>query len=114
MIQPLLETGTIPTEDEDGNPIYADVVPIIDEIASFDVKYSDGEESYDSWEDTETIPKLVQVLITVADENSSQSETVGQRRNAKPETQSTMIYLPMSANFSEQPPGGGPVGGPGG
>ncbi len=110
VIQPMLESGIPPTEDEDGNPIHINIAPIIDQIVSFDVKYFDGEKWYDSWEDTETIPKSVQVWITVADEN-------GQRRQNTPSarlTQSTMIYLLMSANFSEQPPGGGPAGVPGG
>ena len=100
VIQPLLETGQVPTEDEEGNPIQVDIVPIIDQIVSFDLKYFDGEEWYDSWDDTETIPKSVQILITVAAEDSNQRS-----QNVKPNTltQSTMVYLLMSANFSEQP-----------
>ena len=110
VIQPLLESGTPPIEDEEGNPIHINVVPIIDQVTSFDVRYYDGEEWYDSWEDTEMIPKSVVIWVTVAPES-------GQRRqNTRPKTltQSTMVYLPMSANFSQQPPGGGPAGGPGG
>lgn len=106
VIQPLLETGTLPTEDEEGNPIGVDIVPIINQIVSFDLKYFDGEEWYDSWESSEMIPKAVEVSITVASEGSSQSRVQVRRQEAKRETQSTMVYLLMSANFSEQPPSG--------
>ncbi len=109
VIQPLLESETLPTEDEAGNRIYVNIVPIIDQITSFDVRYYDGEEWYESWDDTEMIPKSVVIWVTVTGEN-------GQRRQAgsRTITQSTMVYLPMSANFSEQPPGGGGAAGPGG
>ena len=100
VVQPLLEAGTIPEEDEDGNPIHVDIATIIDQVTSFDLKYFDGEEWYESWEDTETIPQSIQILISVANENNSQ------RQSVKAMTQSTMVYLPMSANFSEQPTGG--------
>ena len=56
VIQPLLESQTLPTEDEAGNPIYVNIVPIINQITSFDVRYYDGEEWYESWDDTEMIP----------------------------------------------------------
>ena len=109
VVQPLLESETLPTEDEAGNPIYVNIVPIIDQITSFDVRYYDGEEWYESWDDPEMIPKSVVVWITVAGES-------GQQRQAgiNTITQSTMVYLPMSANFSEQPPGGGGAAGQGG
>ncbi len=53
VILPLLDSGTLPTEDEEGNPIQVDIVPLIDQILSFDLKYYDGEDLYDSWEDEE-------------------------------------------------------------
>ena len=109
VIQPLLEAETLPTEDEAGNPIHINIVPIIDEITSFDVRYYDGEEWYESWENTEMIPISVVVWITVAGENSLPR----QNTNTNTITQSTMVYLPMSANFSEQP-SGGTAAGPGG
>ena len=71
VIQPLLESDTLPTEDEAGNPIYVNIVPIIDQITSFDVRYYDGEEWYESWDDTEMIPKSVVVWVTVASEKRS-------------------------------------------
>ena len=110
VIQPLLESQTPPTEDEVGNPIYVNIVPIIDQITSFDVRYYDGEEWYESWDDTEMIPTAVVVWVTVAAGNGQQR----QNTSTNTITQSTMVYLPMSANFSEQPPGGTNAGGPGG
>ena len=109
VIQPLLESETLPTEDEAGNRIYVNIVPIIDQITSFDVRYYDGEEWYESWDDTEMIPKSVVIWVTVAGENGQQRQA-----GSRTITQSTMVYLPMSANFSEQPPGGGGAAGPGG
>ena len=108
VVQPLLESETLPTEDDAGNPIYVNIVPIIDQITSFDVRYYDGEEWYESWDDPEMIPNSVVIWITVASEN-------GQQRQAgiNTITQSTMVYLPMSANFSEQPPDGGGAAGQG-
>ena len=109
VIQPLLESETLPTEDDAGNPIHINVVPIIDQITSFDVRYYDGEEWYESWDDTEMIPKSVVVWVTVASENGQQRQNTGTNI-----TQSTMVYLPMSANFSEQQTNGGAAAGPGG
>ena len=109
VIQPLLEAETLPTEDESGNPIHISIVPIIDQITSFDVRYYDGEEWYESWENTESIPKSVVVWVTVAGENNRTRQDTG----ADSITQSTMVYLPMSANFSEEP-SGGTAAGPGG
>lgn len=106
VIQPLLEAETLPTEDEAGNPIHINIVPIIDQITSFDVRYYDGEEWYESWENTELIPKSVVVWITVAGENSRTRQDTG----ADSITQSTMVYLPMSANFSEESSGGTAAG----
>ena len=110
VLQPLLESDTLPTEDEAGNPIYVNIVPIIDQITSFDVRYYDGEEWYESWDDTEMIPKSVVVWVTVTSENGQPRQTT----NTNTITQSTMVYLPMSANFSEQLPGETGAAGPGG
>ena len=104
VVLPLLETGTLPTEDEEGNPIDVDIVPIINQIVAFDLKYFDGETWYDSWESGEMIPKAVEVAITVASEDSSQSRIQARPQDINRETQSTMVYLLMSANFNEQPP----------
>ena len=110
VIQPLLDSQSLPTEDEAGNPIDVNIVPIIDQITSFDVRYYDGEEWYESWDDTEMIPTSVVLWVTVAGGNGQQ------RQNTKINTitQSTMVYLPMSANFSEQQAGEAGAAGPGG
>ena len=110
VIQPLLDSQSLPTEDEAGNPIDVNIVPIIDQITSFDVRYYDGEEWYESWDDTEMIPTSVVVWVTVAGSNDQQSENTSSRTI----TQSTMVYLPMSANFSEQQTGEAGAAGPGG
>ena len=110
VIQPLLDSQSLPTEDEAGNPIYVNIVPIADQITSFDLRYYDGEEWYESWDDTEMIPTSVVVWITVGGRNGQH----GQNTSPNTITQSTMVYLPMSANFSEQPPGGNAAGGQGG
>ena len=110
VIQPLLDSQSLPTEDEAGNPIDVNIVPIIDQITSFDVRYYDGEEWYESWDDTEMIPTSVVVWVTVAGGNSQQR----QNTNINTITQSTMVYLPMSANFSEQQTGEAGAAGPGG
>ena len=106
VILPLLESGTLPVEDEEGNPIQVDVVPLIDQILSFDLKYYDGEELYDSWEDEEQIPKAIQVTISMsadADKIEDQSQDLQTSQDIQNNmvTQSTMVYLLMSANFSD-------------
>ena len=113
VVLPLIETGSIPSEDDEGNRIEVDIVPIINQIASLDLKYFDGETWYDSWESGEMIPKAVEVTVTVASENSIQSRTQAVRQGVAHETQSTMVYLLMSANFNEQPPNS-PNAAPGG
>lgn len=110
VIQPLLDSQSLPTEDEAGNLIDVNIVPIIDQITSFDVRYYDGEEWYESWDDTEMIPTSVVVWVTVAGSNDQQSENT----SSSTITQSTMVYLPMSANFSEQQTGEAGAAGPGG
>lgn len=107
VIGSLFNSGTIPTEDEFGDPIYVEIVQIIDRISSFDLKYSDGEDWYESWEDTNAIPKAVQILIAVLVEDNRR---VGQNSGQNTMTQSTMIYLPVSANFGGQGAGGQPGG----
>ena len=106
VILPLLESGTLPVEDEEGNQIQVDVVPLIDQILSFDLKYYDGEELYDSWEDEEQIPKAIQVTISMsadADKIEGQSQDIQTSQDIQNNmvTQSTMVYLLMSANFSD-------------
>ena len=117
VLQPFLETGEIPVTDLEGNEIQSTVTTISDQIASFDLKYFDGENWYDSWEDQEQIPLAIQVLVSVSEdaiysteefaseafENRDSSTT----NNARTITQSTLVYLLMSANFSDETQTGG-------
>ncbi|SVC93006.1 uncharacterized protein METZ01_LOCUS345860, partial [marine metagenome] len=90
VILPLLESGTLPVEDEEGNPIQVDVVPLIDQILSFDLKYYDGEELYDSWEDEEQIPKAIQVTISMS-ADADQIEGQSQDIQASQDIQNNMV-----------------------
>ena len=99
VIVPLFDTNTLPTQDNDGNPIFVNVAQIIDGVTSFELRYSDGEEWYESWDDSETIPKSIQITITVSAETRSQKHPNSETGTM---TQSTMVYLSASKNFSEQ------------
>ena len=111
VVTTLFNSGTIPTEDENGDPIHVEIAQIIDRVASFDLKYSDGEDWYESWEEINALPKAVQVLITVLAEDNGR---IRQNSAHNTMTQSTMIYIPMSANFESQGTGGQPAGAPSG
>ena len=113
VIGTILQTGEVPQTDENGDPIYVDMVTLIAGLASFDLKYFDGEtETWNtSWEDSESIPSAVQILITVQGEpqqtvsiDSTQLALQGQPV-AQPNsmTQSTMVYLPASATAGGTP-----------
>ncbi len=107
VIGTLLQTGEVPQTDENGDPIYVDIATLVAGLASFDLKYYDGqaERWNTSWDDTESIPSAVQILITVQGESqqavsvdTTQATMQGQpttQRNSM--TQSTMVYLPASA-----------------
>ena len=99
VIVPLFDTNTLPTQDNDGNPIFVNVAQIIDGVTSFELRYSDGEEWYESWDDSETIPKSIQITITVSAETRSQKHPNSETGTM---TQSTMVYLSASKNFAEQ------------
>ena len=112
IVTPLLETGELPETDEEGNPIEAVVTALATQVSSFDLKYFDGEEWYESWEDLEQIPLAIQVLVSVSEDatydqdeittgNFSQSDGTTSNDN-KSVTQSTLVYLVMSANFSRE------------
>ena len=118
VIGPFLQTGTIPETDENGEPIYVDIATLITGLANFDLQYFDGESEVwnTSWDDPETIPSAVQILITVQGEqertinpDTTQFATENQQPTipSNSMTQSTMVYLPASATA-----GGGPGGGP--
>ena len=117
VISTLLQTGEVPETDENGEPIYVNIATLIAGLVSFDLKYFDGEaETWRaSWDDTESVPSAVQVLITVQGEaqvpsniNVSQGTTQSQpTMQSRGMTQATMVYLPASATA-----GGGPGGAP--
>ena len=112
IVTPLLETGELPDTDEEGNPIETVVTAIATQVSSFDLKYFDGEEWYESWEDPELIPLAVQVLVSVSEDaiyNQEETNSVSSAlsdnavsSNSGTVTQSTLVYLVMSANFSRE------------
>ena len=122
VIGPFLQTGAVPETDENGEPIYVDIATLITGLANFDLQYFDGEtEAWNtSWDDTESLPSAVQILITVQGEargtvntNSTQFANQSQQPLMPPNsmTQSTMVYLPASATAgggAEGAPQGGP------
>ena len=70
VIGTLLQSGEVPQTDENGDPIYIDMATLVAGLVSFDLKYFDGErENWNtSWDDTESLPSAVQILITVQGE----------------------------------------------
>ena len=107
VIGPFLQGGAVPETDEDGEPIYVDVATLITGLANFDLQYFDAEAEVwnTSWDDPESIPSAVQILITVQGEAQSALSTgatqfASQNQPVVPPnsmTQSTMVYLPASA-----------------
>ncbi len=107
VIAVLLQSGQVPETDENGDPIYVNVAPLVGGLVSFDLKYFDGEtENWrPSWDDTESIPRAVQILITVQGglEQTINMDTTQRGTQNQPAsqpnsmTQSTMVYLPASA-----------------
>lgn len=86
-----------------------EITPFIDNVKSLDCRYFDGEDWYDTWEQEGAFPKSIQITITVTDENEKVEVT-----------QSTQVYLRMTANFETQSEtqaagqsGGGQSGGAG-
>ena len=113
VIGTLLETGEVPQTDENGDPIYVDIATLVAGLASFDLTYYDGQSETwrTSWDDTESIPSAVQILITVQGEpqqtinvNATQL-AIQDQPVAQPNgmTQSTMVYLPASATVGGAP-----------
>ena len=107
VIGSLLQTGNVPETDEEGAPIHVNVATLVAGLVSFDLRYFDGEaEAWRaSWDNTESIPSAVQVLITVQGEtrmplNIDITETTAQNQPTPQSTgmtQATMVYLPASA-----------------
>ena len=107
VIDSFMNSGTVPTVDENGTPIDFKVNPLIDGIVNFDLKYIDEESQYESWDQTDAIPLIVQILISVIDEERRQStsaQTFAQAQEGiSPDalTQSIMVFLPPSANAAQ-------------
>ncbi len=103
-VEALLNTGTVPTVDENGMPIEFIATALIDGIVNFDIKYFDGESQYESWNQTEAIPFSVSILISVIDEEkrrSTTAQTFAETQGGIPSdalTQSTIVFLPPSAS----------------
>ncbi len=104
-----MHSGSIPTVDENGVEIKYQPDVLIEGIINFDLKYLDEEaQMYDTWDQTDVIPTAVQVLVSVIDEEGQASaanqstvdETTGLVQGVL--TQSTMVYLPASANNAQQ------------
>ena len=117
VISSLLQTGNVPQTDEEGVPIYVNIAPLVAGLVSFNLQYFDGEaETWRaSWDDTESVPSAVQILITLQGETripvnidvtqaTTQSQPTLQSTGM---TQATMVSLPASATTA-----GGPAGGP--
>ncbi|MBM3239343.1 prepilin-type N-terminal cleavage/methylation domain-containing protein [Candidatus Poribacteria bacterium] len=85
-------TVTVTTASGEEEEVPVEEIAIADHIQSLDFKYSDGEEWYESWDNTERPPKAVQVIVTVTDEGGKGITL----------TQSTMVYLTLTANFSDE------------
>ena len=102
----MLQTGEVPQTDENGDPIYVDIATLIAGLVSFDLKYFDGQtENWNTaWDDTESLPSAVQILITVQGEPhqtiriDTTQRGVQNQPTSQPNgmTQSTMVYLPAS------------------
>ena len=107
VINSFMDSGTLPTVDESGIEIDFKVSLLIDGIINFDLKYFDEESLYESWDQTDAIPFAIQVLVSVVDEERQQStatQTIAQNPGDVAQgalTQSTMVYIPASANVSE-------------
>ena len=113
VISALLQTGEIPTTDENGEPIYVNIATLVAGLVSFDLQYFDAEaEAWrTSWDDTESVPSAVQILITVQGDarvpsniDAGQStEQIQPMMQSTGMTQATMVYLPASATAAGGP-----------
>ena len=107
VINSFMDSGIPPTVDESGIEIDFKVSLLIDGIINFDLKYFDEESLYESWDQTDAIPFAIQVLVSVVDEERQEStatQTIAQNPGDVAQgalTQSTMVYIPASANVSE-------------
>ena len=107
VVDAFMNSGAIPQVDESGAPIDFKVTSLINGVVSFDLKYYDAEAPYESWTQTDAIPLVVQILLSVIDEEARQTaetQTYVRTPGELPPgalTQSVMVHLPPSANASE-------------
>ena len=108
VIGPILETGNIPETDDNGEPIYIDIATLVTGLTNFDLQYFDAEAEMwnTSWDDQESVPSAIQILISVQGETGAPARTntttqfTTQNQPPVPSngmTQSTMVYLRASA-----------------
>lgn len=110
VIESFMNSGIIPTVDENGAPIFSfEVTTLADGIINFDLMYIDAEgQPYETWDQTDAIPVAIQPLISVIDEDrqdTTPTQSLPQNQGVIPSsalTQSTMVYLPASANASSE------------
>lgn len=105
IVTSVIDTGTVPTVDENGMQIETQLEALADGIFNFDLNYIDAESEamYDSWDQTDTIPVGVQILVSVLDEERQDAMSNG----SSPQnfgaigvgalTQSTMVFIPAGA-----------------
>jgi len=102
VIGSLLERGTVPETDANGEPIHVDIATLITGIVSFDLKYFDGESEtwYNSWDETESIPSAVQILIMVRGETQPNSSLGTSRSSAQTQTATQPNVMTQSTRVS--------------
>lgn len=101
----IMNSGIVPTVDENGMSIDFQVKPLIDGIINFDLNYIDAESGamYESWDQTDVIPIGVQVLVSVIDENRQNTVSIEPPAQTPGVigqgalTQSTMVHIPAGA-----------------
>lgn len=104
VIDAFMNSGAIPQVDESGAPIHFEVTSIVDGIVNFDLKYYDEEAPYDMWEQTDAIPLIVHIFVSVIDEEARQTAQTQAYVRVPGEippgalTQSVMVHLPSGAN----------------
>ncbi len=101
VIGSLMDTGTAPQTDENGEPVYSQIATLVSGIVNFDLKYLGDEGTwYDSWDQEDSNPYAVRVLITVKGEDSRpQSVQTSQLQTGTPPNtmiQTTMVALPQA------------------
>lgn len=107
VVDAFMNSGTRPQVDESGAPIDFTVTRLIDGVVNFDLKYYDSEAPYESWTQTDSIPLVVQILLSVIDEDARQNaetQTFARTPGELPPgalTQSVMVHLPPSEIASE-------------